>query len=286
MMKKALILWCAMVFLLGSVSCAFSENNHESSQAEISGLTEDSPALSEEHEQEASGQGTSQAVFEPLTEDHPAVASLTKASETNAEICADLCAQIQALHESGALPFGLDFVLNEISRVAEKDDRVHYNMIIQSGADTYSIQWLSDQGDRHALLASICTISSDGERTLFYSGAYTTQLYHVYSDWDEEAIRAECVDKVAEACRIDSWKAESILKQLDWLCDSLSTDDVLYMYNPMKSVTCIQETEHDCLIRIVPIFSDLEDAVFLVHTEGLVPVIAQYRDAVPGSQGA
>lgn len=229
---------------------------------------------------QSSEKETSQTVFEAeaLTEDHPAVASLAKASETNAEICADLCAQIQALHESGALPFGLDFVLNEISRVAEKDDHVHYNMIIQSGADTYSIQWLSDEGDQHALLASICTISSDGERTLFYSGAYTTQLYHVYSDWDEEAIRAECVDKVAEACRIDSWKAESILKQLDWLCDSLSTDDVLYMYNPMKSVTCLQETEHDCLIRIVPIFSDLEDAVFLVHTEGLVPVIAQYRD--------
>ena len=286
MMKKVLILWCAIVFLLGSISCGFEKNKYESSQAASDGLTEDSPVLSEKHDQETSEQETSQAVFEPLTEDHPAVASLTKASETNAEICADLCAQIQALHESGALPFGLDFVLNEISRVAEKDDRVHYNMIIQSGADTYSIQWLSDAGDRHALLASICTISSDGERTLFYSGAYTTQLYHVYSDWDEEAIRAECVDKVAEACRIDSWKAESILKQLDWLCDSLSTDDVLYMYNPMKSVTCIQKTEHARMIRIVPIFSDLEDAVFLVHTDGLVPVIAQYKDAASGSHGA
>ena len=229
---------------------------------------------------QSSEKETSQTVFEAeaLTEDHPAVASLAKASEENALICADLCAQLLVLHQSGALPFGLDFILQEISRVAEKDDRVYYNMVIQSGADAYSVQWLSDAGDQHALLASICTISSDGERTLFYSGAYTTQLYHVYSDWDEEAIRAECVDKVAEACRIDSWKAESILKQLDWLCDSLSTDDVLYMYNPMKSVTCLQETEHDCLIRIVPIFSDLEDAVFLVHTEGLVPVIAQYRD--------
>ena len=227
---------------------------------------------------QSSEKETSQTVFEAeaLTEDHPAVASLAKASEENALICADLCAQLLVLHESEALPFGLDFILQEISRVAEKDDRVYYNMVIQSGADAYSVQWLSDAGEQHAILASIYAISSDGEHCIFYTGEHTALLYHVYSEWDEEAIRAECVDKVAAACRIDRWKAESVLKQLDLLCDSLSKDDDLFMYNPMESVICVQETEHTCLIRIVPIFSDQEDAFFMVHTEGIVPVIEQY----------
>lgn len=272
-MKKVLILWCAIVFLIGFISCGFKENKYESSQAEFSDLTENSPILSKKREQE-----TSQTVFEAeaLTEDHPAVASLAKASEVNAVICADLCAQLLVLHESGALPFGLDFILQEISRVAEKDDRVYYNMVIQSGTDAYSVQWLSDAGEQHAILASICAISSDGEHCMFYTGEHTALLYHVYSEWDEEAIRAECIDKVAAACRIDRWKAESVLKQLDLLCDSLSKDDDLFMYNPMESVICVQETEHTCLIRIVPIFSDQEDAFFMVHTEGIVPVIEQY----------
>ena len=228
---------------------------------------------------QSSEKETSQTVFEAeaLTEDHPAVASLAKASEENALICADLCAQLLVLHESEALPFGLDFILQEISRVAEKDDRVYYNMVIQSGADAYSVQWLSDAGEQHAILASIYAISSDGEHCIFYTGEHTALLYHVYSEWDEEAIRAECVDKVAAACRIDRWKAESVLKQLDLLCDSLSKDDDLFMYNPMESVICVQETEHTCLIRIVPIFSDQEDAFFMVHTEGIVPVIEQYE---------
>ena len=227
---------------------------------------------------QSSEKETSQTVFEAeaLTEDHPAVASLVKASEENALICADLCAQLLVLHESEALPFGLDFILQEISRVAEKDGRVYYNMVIQSGADAYSVQWLSDAGEQHAILASIYAISSDGEHCIFYTGENTALLYHVYSEWDEEAIRAECVDKVAAACRIDRWKAESVLKQLDLLCDSLSKDDDLFMYNPMESVICVQETEHTCLIRIVPIFSDQEDAFFMVHTEGIVPVIEQY----------
>lgn len=227
---------------------------------------------------QSSEKETSQTVFEAeaLTEDHPAVASLAKASEENALICADLCAQLLVLHESEALPFGLDFILQEISRVAEKDDRVYYNMVIQSGADAYSVQWLSDAGEQHAILTSIYAISSDGEHCIFYTGEHTALLYHVYSEWDEEAIRAECIDKVAAACRIDRWKAESVLKQLDLLCDSLSKDDDLFMYNPMESVICVQETEHTCLIRIVPIFSDQEDAFFMVHTEGIVPVIEQY----------
>ncbi len=227
---------------------------------------------------QSSEKETSQTVFEAeaLTEDHPAIASLAKASEENALICADLCAQLLVLHESEALPFGLDFILQEISRVAEKDDRVYYNMVIQSGADAYSVQWLSDAGEQHAILTSIYAISSDGEHCIFYTGEHTALLYHVYSEWDEEAIRAECIDKVAAACRIDRWKAESVLKQLDLLCDSLSKDDDLFMYNPMESVICVQETEHTCLIRIVPIFSDQEDAFFMVHTEGIVPVIEQY----------
>lgn len=227
------------------------------------------PAPTEELASEAAVETADPVVT--LTADHPAVAGIVEACAVETAASAELCAQIRTLHRCGALPFDLSFSIIKTECVAHSETSAHFDMDIQAAdGRAYSVQWFA--ADEHGYLASVYGPVGDDAQRLFYAGAYTAQKFH-HTGLDEASLLEDNADQLHAVCGLDPWAATSVLNQLNALEDGLSTPDVPFPYAPFDAVTVLEQTPQGLLVRISSLFSDVPDAVFLLNTAGIVPVI-------------